>query len=412
MSASTPVLAPYADPCPELNALVDDLYHRLAQVDPRTRRRKALDDVRYRATLTALTARIAMIALAQIPPHDGIAVAFDETRYIGSDISPTHLRSIARGLDRLDLTAPKKGFYNAAKPAKSFTTRIRHTTAFTTLTKAHGLRLNALVKPPAEVIALSRPVVTTVPEDVASSATTVRRYNDFVQQFDLSLPQDAWNDLFQTIQERGTNGKGDKLVHGFSDASIYLTRRFAETYERGGRLYDGYWQNMPKAIRKRLIINGKPTVELDFSRVHPTIIRAELGLGPIPDPYDLPGYSGMEATGKLMFNRLLNSRGPVRYYPKNDSQTFRSVEGFNQYRDAMITHLDAFRDTFGNDYGARLQKRDSELALRILDRCIASSIPVYPVHDSFITQVEYEDELLSIMKKEFRNMFGIDCVVK
>lgn len=307
-AASTAVLTPVDQPSPALCALADDLFSRLAGVADRTRAMKAADEVRYRATLLAFTAAVARIALAQVPPFNGVSVSFAEARYAGLQISPTHLRSIRDGLSSLGFIAVKRGFYNKAAPKTSFATHIRHTSEFADLAREHGLRLNDLFRPPAEVIALKGAEEVAVPDDVRASESILHRYNDFIPQFDLTLPPEAWQELTALIVKgRGTNGKGYVLHKGYDDSRIYLVRRFSESYERGGRLYDGYWQNMPKAIRQRLLLDGEATVELDFSRIHPTIIFADKGQTLDIDPYDVPGFPNMEEAGKETFNQLLNS---------------------------------------------------------------------------------------------------------
>lgn len=413
MTASTSVLSAIDDPCPELVALTDHLYVLLRDIEKRKKEPKPNDDRRYRETLLAFVAAIATIALSQIPPKHGKHMAFGEARYIRSRISATHMRTIRDGLAKLGLIVPGGWFFNRERRSSSYPTRIRHTAEFTTMARQFGMRLNLLIRPPVKVIDLSRGVQVAMPDDVAARAATLQRYNGYISQFDLTLPQAAWADLFHAVIKGGTNGKGDRLVKGYNDARIYLTCRFAETYDRGGRAYDPFYQNMPKRFRKRLLIDGKATVELDFSRIHPTIIFAEKGLELDRDPYDVPGFEDMIEAGKVTFNRLLNSRTRrVPYRPKEDAELFKSADHFKRYRGAMIAHLEPIADTFCRDFGARLQKRDSELALRILERCMDIGVPVYPVHDSFIILTGDENEVREIMHSEFKEMFGVDCVIK
>ena len=45
------------------------------------------------------------------------------------------------------------------------------------------------------------------------------------------------------------------------------------SFERGGRFYGGWWQNIPSAYRSVISINGKPTIEMDYSQYHPNILN-------------------------------------------------------------------------------------------------------------------------------------------
>lgn len=37
------------------------------------------------------------------------------------------------------------------------------------------------------------------------------------------------------------------------------------SFDQGGRFFGGWWQEIPKKLRKRILINGKPTIEVDYS---------------------------------------------------------------------------------------------------------------------------------------------------
>jgi hypothetical protein len=409
-AASTSVLVAASQPAPVLLALCDDLYGRLATVENRKKARRAEDEARYRASLLAFVEAIATVALAQIPPFEGIYVSFTTAHYTGSDLSAVHLKKIREGLRELGFIVVG-GHWNDPNPRKSYATRIRHTGELSALAQAFGLKLADLVRPPSSVISLADalPDAGEMPADVRASADIVMAYNEFTRAFVLSLPADAWQDLERRVA-RGWR-KDDELRKGFNDGRLYLTRRFKGSWERGGRLYDGYWQNMPKNIRKRLLIDGEATVELDYSRMHPTMIFAEKGLPLTIDPYDCPGYPGMIEAGKDMFQRLLNSASKVKWW-KEAGETFKSNSDMSAFRDAIIQHLDVISDTFQRDYGARLQKKDSDLAISILKECMKRAIPVYPVHDSFITKKSRADELRQIMDHEFEKMFGFKCHIK
>lgn len=409
MSGANYALRVAANPPAELVALTDDLYGRLRSHENRRNKPKKADDDRYRATLLAFTRAIATIALSQLPPRDGVAIAFGEGKYIGSPLSPTALRAIREGLVSLGFIVAKRGFNHRAG-GRSFVSRIRHTPAFAELARSFGLSLNALIDPPVEVIALKGGQDAQMPADVAASAPIIHRYNAFMPRFRLSLPPEAWAELGRMVAAGGNNGKGDKLHHGYSDARIYLTRRFSETYERGGRLYDGFWQNMPKAIRRRLLIDGEPCVELDYRRIHPTLLFAERGLELDRDPYCVPGYEHLEAAGKRTFNRLLNGKAQVRM-ANEDRKWFSEPESFNRYRDAMIAHLNPVADQFRQDKGAKLQKIDSDLAISVISECMDRYIPVYPVHDSFIAPYNRSEDVRLIMITKFYEYHGANIDV-
>ena len=59
------------------------------------------------------------------------------------------------------------------------------------------------------------------------------------------------------------------------------------SFECNGRYYGGWWQSCPKAYRKHIRINRQPTIEVDYSAMHPMILSAEKGIQLEEDPYTL-----------------------------------------------------------------------------------------------------------------------------
>ena len=71
-------------------------------------------------------------------------------------------------------------------------------------------------------------------------------------------------------------------------ANVALRRIFARgRMDRGGRFYGGWWQTIPKDDRRFITINGRPTVEVDFSEIHPTMLYLLDGQSAPESIYDL-----------------------------------------------------------------------------------------------------------------------------
>lgn len=129
------------------------------------------------------------------------------------------------------------------------------------------------------------------------------------------------------------------------------------------------------------------------------------------DPYAVPGFAVPVEVAKETFNRLLNSRKKISFRFE-DRQHFQHKGQFNIYRNAMIRHLSPISHRFQSDAGAELQKLDSRLALKVIERCMDDNIAVYPIHDSFIVKRSNGRRLKAIMEDEYFNMMGFSCVVK
>jgi hypothetical protein len=152
-----------------------------------------------------------------------------------------------------------------------------------------------------------------------------------------------------------------------------------------GRLY-GFWQNLPKARRKELRINGELIIEPDFACLHPTLLYAMKGIRLDYDPYDTGCFP--RDHGKLALNIGINCK---RGLP-GAVNTLMSRDGWNQTRryterlvDSIAARNEPIREFIGSDAGVRLMGYDSRMALDVLKRCRRDGVAVLPVHDSFMT---------------------------
>src|SRR3954451_20703608 len=80
-------------------------------------------------------------------------------------------------------------------------------------------------------------------------------------------------------------------------------------FSLGGRFYGGWWQNIPADSRATIKINGADTVELDYPRLHPTLLYSLAGKAMDGDPYDLVGWP--RDLVKVGFNTLVNADTPL-----------------------------------------------------------------------------------------------------
>ena len=101
-----------------------------------------------------------------------------------------------------------------------------------------------------------------------------------------------------------------------------LTRRFIlrtpddpAAFNLGGRLFGGFWQNLPREERHRLRINGEPVADLDYSGMFPRLAYLAAG-APMPppdaDPYAIPGLESHRDGAKKALNALISRTGPMR----------------------------------------------------------------------------------------------------
>jgi hypothetical protein len=217
-----------------------------------------------------------------------------------------------------------------------------------------------------------------------------------------------WPDIEITDEEHQEMLEQMSLKAG-EDVTLDLSRRSVYrvfnngTFENGGRFYGAWWQGIPKKYRPHITINGKRTVEVDYSALHPTILYSELGLEMPDDPYEI-GVSSREVV-KRAFNALINAK----------STNIKPVEGFSEagagmkwteFLKMVKAHFAPFKRYFGTGYGLKLQRLDSDIAEAVMLKFAQRGIPILPIHDSFIVHHGHEDLLRKVMEEKFEQRTG------
>ena len=206
--------------------------------------------------------------------------------------------------------------------------------------------------------------------------------------------------------------EGDPLeVRGvrFGAATHQLHRVFNRaSFSQGGRFYGPWWQNIPSELRADITINGIQTVEMDYPRLHPTLMYAEAGK-PMPgDPYDLPDWP--RDLVKVAFNTLVNAdtrQAAIR----SIANEIRSAGAFSKAQ-ALVREIEAkhipIAHMFGSGAGLRLMRRDSDMTERLLLRLVKRGVVVLPIHDSYIVpnRVADKGQLMEAMAESLRQCVG------
>ena len=159
-----------------------------------------------------------------------------------------------------------------------------------------------------------------------------------------------------------------------------LTRRFIlrtpddpAAFNLGGRLFGGFWQNLPREERHRLRINGEPVADLDYSGMFPRLAYLAAG-APLPppdaDPYAIPGLEGHRDGAKKALNALLSRSGPMRNLKGDLKALLPPGMTAGKLTAAVNAHHADLAPLFGTDLGIDLM---SPKAAFSSPRCSASS---------------------------------------
>ena len=241
----------------------------------------------------------------------------------------------------------------------------------------------------------------------------------------------AYNDSRETNRQRKKLSCYNEMLMGteITGAEIGpMVRIFNEAWSRGGRAY-GLWQNVPEVQRRNFLIAGKPTVELDYRAIHPSILYSEKGL-PLPsDCYEIDDCERDQV--KLALLILINSNTlktctlalAAEYENKARAalgdQMLSTTDEIPEHRiteasriiEAVKKHHKPIADSFHSSAGVRLQNIDSAIAEAVWWTMYKRGILVLPIHDSFIVEIEHAALLENIMKEAAKELTGAQIQV-
>jgi hypothetical protein len=202
-----------------------------------------------------------------------------------------------------------------------------------------------------------------------------------------------------------------------------LYRIFNGDFSSGGRFYRGWWQNIPRDLRKYITIDGEPCSELDYSGQHLLLLYARgqdeyvwlKGLD--DDPYYLEKYGGeVRDLLKVAILILVNEtdrQKVVRAIRKKINYDFPDLQSTDAFINPLIDELmekhPIVRQHFFSGSGSALQYQDSQIAEYVLKNMQAHGYVALPIHDSFVTQDKHLAQLYSLMKEAYR-MLGVESI--
>ena len=237
---------------------------------------------------------------------------------------------------------------------------------------------------------------------------------------DLELDEDQMRDMklrmLPEAQDRRSLNDNDGILR-LQDRTLYRVFN-DEGFSTNGRLYGSWWQNIPKDYRPYIIIDGKRTIELDYSGLHPSLIYAMCGEKLNGDPYELlvgnqfrSRRKEFRKVVKRAFNAMLNAGHELMREPTGTGLSQFNLS-WKELKEAIIAHHAPIANKFFTATGAQLQLIDSKVAIAVLKHFAEMGVAVLPVHDSFIMHQGYQSELKEVMRKALRRETGISVPVK
>ena len=326
-------------------------------------------------------------------------------------------------------------FNSPDRTARSYTTRIRHTETLRDLFDKLTIDLHDIDTQAHEECVVLHDKYVDDPDDdtnrkieyndkdlspdelghVDTIRGQLQAYNELLKHTFIDIPSYTSSTFTRTIKNGPYAGRKQTISLGPDNKFVIrvFNGGLAGKWERGGRFYRGWWQQIDKEDRCKIYINDKPTLEVDFKAFHPNLLSNELGVKLSGDPYDL---------GELILPKVITTKEEQRDYVKllvlmginADSdkkayQAFRNSDRKDKLGQSLTdiqlgALLDAFTDKHPQFKGVlntgqalRLMNIDSQIANMVLDHFTNKDIPVLCIHDSFIIQYDKEPELRRIL---------------
>lgn len=255
-------------------------------------------------------------------------------------------------------------------------------------------------------------------------------YNSFLSEQDIGseLSADEENQWVQHRNKEYREKKGHDCPPLLRPERIQtdLYRKFNNgSFDYGGRLYGGWWITVPKELRRKITINGQPTIELDYSGCAPRMLYHERRIDYRADPYRLEPIAALEQEQGLEPDHFREAikvmmQAQINGNPDKHPELISLPDGLSFHPhfkrsevQRMIEECHApIADAFRTGAGLRLQKKDGDLCLSIITALKDQGIAALPIHDSFIAPAENEDQLMEAMNLLYFEQFSLFPLVK
>ena len=243
----------------------------------------------------------------------------------------------------------------------------------------------------------------------------VKAYNDLINEHYVDVA--TLQEPFIVREVKPKRGKSYTTQYPVDQNHKFTRRIFSRgSWELNGRWNGGFWQNLPKHMRRDIFIDGEPTDEIDYSGLHPSLLALKQGSRLTGDPYDLgkhvcpriPLQDQRKVVKKLVLIGInAKDRNAAFRAFQSDNKGYKKAD-LEQVLDAFIDKHPYLADSICADQGIKLMKVDSNITTHIINNFVALGKPILPIHDSYIVKTEDRQLLRSAMSKACVDVVGTD----
>jgi hypothetical protein len=255
-----------------------------------------------------------------------------------------------------------------------------------------------------------------MPRDVERSGKVLVKYNNMLQNTYIDIDDEFLTSADLDAMTKWENQKFVEYSIDLSKKRVY--RVFSNNdWKQNGRIYGAWWHACPKQLRKYIVINGEPTVELDYSSIHILLLYAHLGnnfLDEGCDAYTVEGHDFRKAMKAVLMSSI-----NAQENDKSDGETRaikaawktivkkcnkeRVRKGVNSH-EQLYTMLEALKERhkpiavfLSKGKGLELMRQDSDIAIELIKQHMAVNVPILTLHDSFIVPISFMQFTVDLM---------------
>ena len=250
----------------------------------------------------------------------------------------------------------------------------------------------------------------------------LEEYNNLLRMTFIDLPSFTTSYFTREI----TKGwrRGEKVNISIGTDNKFVRRVFSGGVEGewklNGRFYGGWWQQIDKEQRRQIYINDYPTYEYDLKALHPNLLSNVDGIELPADPYTItqiiiPGVKPQQQRKyvKLLVLMAINAESPEDAFAAfrdnnrddkvavslKNNELMELLNAFFQLHPHMKKHLCKGK-------GLELMGIDAQIANMVIDYFTKKSIAVLCIHDSFIVEFRFGEELKQVVEQATYQLTG------
>lgn len=442
---SRPIDVHWVSEHPKVQKVTNNIFYEvLTLLDYQKQRKEYLREIRKHVQLVVLDAYLAYLAdpAMYVAYPRGKNSYHKKSRYTKLYISHRHLiKNTVDVLDDLEYIEGKNGFIDR-ESGKGFHARMRATPKLINMIQNNKINRYMIKRNELEeIIILKNKDEEKIDYEDTDETNRMRKNLDEINEWlsktfiDIYIPDKEFLQLQKKLALSGEDGKepinflAKKLHRVFNN----------ESFHQGGRFYGGWWQHIPREYRKFIQIGGgreglwpKYSVEYDYNAQHIRILYADVGIDyGKRDPFDLGnGDQKIRSLVKQAYYTIVNCKSEAQAIEAVDYQLMGGVKGKKKRIDKSkkvdlpagingaedIVRLlrenhKPIEEYLYSGQGLFLQRRDSDIAEKVMLRMKKMGARALPVHDSFLVSKSFDIYVPEVMRKAFKEEIGVTCPV-